>query len=274
MELKIFRTLWGYPGNTLDAVTALKGSRFEGIEGELPVDRAAASELAAAIRDGGFGFIPLIPLEAETPGGQLEEFRDRLDQASALEADRIVMHSGRDWWPLEESIEFYRRIVEIEAALGFRAAHETHRGRPLATPWDTARILTAVPELRLCCDFSHWVLVCERLLDDQADAVNLAASRADHLHARLGTEQAPQVRDPSRPELADHLRAFESWWDEIWRRQRASGQAISTMCPEYGPPPYQPFADHPRLLPEELEAACTWQADRCFRRFSSTGAGI
>ena len=45
-------------------------------------------------------------------------------------------------------------------------AHETHRGRILFNPWITCRLLDRFEHLKLCCDFSHWVCVSERLIDD------------------------------------------------------------------------------------------------------------
>ena len=84
-------------------------------------------------------------------------------------------------------------------------AHETHRGRYLCCPFATARLLGRVPSLRLTADLSHWVLKTERLLDAPEEARLLGACIApavDHLHARLGAPQLPQLSDPRDPRHA------------------------------------------------------------------------
>ena len=45
-------------------------------------------------------------------------------------------------------------------------------------------------------DFSHWVCVCERLIEDQIDIVRQCAERCLHVHARVGYEEGP--RSPNR----------------------------------------------------------------------------
>ena len=96
-------------------------------------------------------------------------------------------------------------------------AHETHRGRYLCCPFATARLLGRVPSLRLTADLSHWVLKTERLLDAPEEARLLGACIApavDHLHARLGAPQLPQLSDPRDPRhalaaaQAEHMAPF------------------------------------------------------------------
>ena len=40
MELKLFRTLWGYQGEPADAVAESAAAGFDGIEGQAPLDPA------------------------------------------------------------------------------------------------------------------------------------------------------------------------------------------------------------------------------------------
>ena len=98
-------------------------------------------------------------------------------------------------------------------------SHETHRQRYFATPWQTRHILRQFPDLRITCDFSHWVCVCERLLPDMGETISLAAQHCHHIHARVGFAEGPQVPDPSAPEYAADLAAHEAWWEEIWQSQ-------------------------------------------------------
>ncbi len=262
MKLDVYCSLWVYPGTPAHAARSIAAAGYDGLEAIWPDAETEQTALVEATRSEGLKLAPLVLVEGETPADQLRRFRAQLEEILPHRPDRIVVHSGRDHWPLAEAIATYERIVEIEAELGARCAHETHRCRPLGFPWTTAAILDAVPDLWLCCDFSHWVLVCERLLEDQAKAVTAAARRALHLHARVGTTQAPQVADPADPRVAHELASFESWWEIVWDSQAAAGFERSTLTPEYCPPPYQPLTADIAALPTLLAGVCEWQAAR------------
>jgi hypothetical protein len=277
MRLAVYRSLWGYPNPGPAAVREIARAGYDGIEAELETDLPRSEPERAALieaaREEGLGFIPLLYVEGETPARQLAASRALLERALGMVPDRIVMHAGRDCWPMATATSFYEDLVAIEADLGVEVAHETHRSRSLATPWATAELLEAVPALRLCGDFSHWVVVCERLLEDQEEAVRAAATRTIHIHARVGSAQAPQVFDPADPALSVELAAFERWWDLVWAAQAEAGVEVSTLTPEYGPPPYQPLMASEEELPAKLAAACDWQAARARSRFRELYGG-
>jgi hypothetical protein len=146
-------------------------------------------------------------------------------------------------------------------------AHETHRGRALYNPWITRRLLRHFAPLRLCCDFSHWVCVCERLVDTEIDILRECAARCIHLHARVGYEEGPQVPDPRAPEYQRHLEAHERWWQLIWEAQAAAGHLRSTLTPEYGPPDYLHTLPYSKMPVANLWEVCDWQAQRSAARF-------
>lgn len=103
--------------------------------------------------------------------------------------------------------------------------HETHRGRVMGNPWYTARLLDRLglvikllfilgrfDNLWITADFSHWVVVSERLLNGSAagdDLMRACAERTKHIHARVGSPQSAQVNDPMRAEARAYLRAHE-----------------------------------------------------------------
>lgn len=147
-------------------------------------------------------------------------------------------------------------------------AHETHRGRTFYNPWTTARVLEGVDGLQLCCDLSHWVCVCERLLDDEG-ILRLCAQRCLHIHARVGYEEGPQVPDPAAPEYRPHLEAHERWWDMMWDQQEKRGMAATTLTPEFGPPAYLHTLPHTNVPVADLWAVCNWQAARQKQRFAA-----
>lgn len=114
------------------------------------------------------------------------------------------------------------------------------------TPWTTAELLQAFPDLKINADFSHWCCTCESLLGDQLDNLELAMSRAIHIHGRVGHRHGPQVSDPAAPEYAAELNAHMGWWLEIYRQRLAEGNSFMTFTPEFGPPGYMPTLPYTR----------------------------
>lgn len=217
--------------------------------------------------------MPLMVLNGSDPAEQQEEVRQDLADLADLGLRSVIMHSGRDFWGIEQAVAFYRGIRPIEESAGISVAHETHRGRTFGTPWATAKVLDEIPELSLCCDFSHWVLVCERVPVELEDWFERAADRCVHLHARLGSPQAPQVSVPGDPRHDEYRSAFERWWRLIWDRQRGRGLEIASATPEYGPPPYQPLPATDSDPDRELRQACDWQAQRLRELFANDSSG-
>ena len=121
--------------------------------------------------------------------------------AAALECGPmfITVIGGCDAWTLTQSVEFFGEAMEISKALGVRMSFETHRSRCLFNPWTTREILLQLPAMELTCDFSHWCVVCERLIDTEPEIIALCAERAHHIHARVGYDQGP----PRGPTSAD-----------------------------------------------------------------------
>ena len=55
----------------------------------------------------------------------------------------------------------------------------------------------------------------ETLLEDQRKQFNMALARVDHIHARIGHPEGPQVNDPRAPEWENAVKAHLEWWDKI-----------------------------------------------------------
>jgi hypothetical protein len=176
--------------------------------------------------------------------------------------------AGRTPFPRTRAFVSSKAPSKLEAKGGVAIAHETHRGRILFNPWTTSRLLTRFPDLKLCCDFSHWVCVCERLIEDQIGIIRQCADHCLHLHARVGYEQGPQVPDPRAPEYQRHLEAHEAWWRLVWEAQAKRGFRVSTLTPEFGPPDYQHTLPFTRTPVSNLEEICDWQARRQAENFA------
>ena len=107
------------------------------------------------------------------------------------------------------------------------------------------RFLEAIPGLRLTLDISHWCNVSESLLADQQATVDLAISRTDHVHARIGHPEGPQVNDPRAPEWENAAKAHFAWWDKVVSAKQNAGQTM-TILTEFGPVDYMPALPYTR----------------------------
>ena len=268
MELRLFRHLWGLDEPWETAFPKIKAAGYTGIECGLPDpgDEPRFRCLLAAYQ---FSFIAQIFTTGRDVPAHVTSFRDQLARAATFDPTLVNCHGGRDAWTADESQQFYAVVLAAERETPVRVAHETHRGRILYNPWITRDLLHFFPDLKLSCDLSHWVCVCERLLTSEGDIIALAAERCLHLHARVGYEEGPQVPDPRAPEFARHLAAHEAWWDMIWDSQAARGLAITTLTPEFGPPPYQHTLPPTGTPVSNLAEICDWQAARQAQRFAN-----
>jgi len=267
MRLVLVRPLWGVDlSRGLAPFAPLWRERgYEALEAAMRMvpDR---TDLARALRHHGFRLIPQIHTHGLDPGGpvrvHLESLTRQLEECLDLEPLFFNAHSGYDGWTEAEAIDFFGQALELEARLGVTICHETHRQRYLGIPWHLPALIRAFPTLKLTCDFSHWVCVCERLLPDLDDILGGAARHCHYLHARVGFEQGPQVPDPRAPEYARHLAAHEHWWRQVWTAQQARGMSQSPLAPEFGPPPYLSTIPYTQAPVAELAEICDWMARR------------
>jgi len=268
MKLMLIRHLWGVTGNREELFLQFRELGFGGIEAALPAPQERP-QFRRLLTQYAFDFIPQIFTAGTTVPAHIESFCRQIGEAARLSPRFINAHSGLDAWSESESSRFFEAALAIEQTEGIRIAHETHRGRILFNPWITSRLLERFEHLKLCCDFSHWVCVGERLIDDQIEIIRQSAARCLHLHARVGYEQGPQVPDPRAPEYAAHLAAHERWWRLVWDAQQKRGDKTSTLTPEFGPPGYLhtlPFTNAPV---SDLWEICHWQALRQKNHFAA-----
>ena len=267
MNLLLFRHLWGVTGKWGEVFPAFKEAGYHGIECALPptVEHPTLQQL---LEKHDFQFIPQIFSRGESVAEHVESFREQVSVAKTFRPRLINAHSGRDCFSDEESTRFFEEVLKIEADADVPIAHETHRGRILYNPWTTSRLLARFDQLKLCCDFSHWVCVCERLIDDQIEIIRECAARCLHLHARVGYAQGPQVPDPRAPEYQAHLETHERWWRLVWDAQQKRGDQVTTLTPEFGPPEYLHTLPFTRVPVSDLAEICDWQARRQIQNFA------
>ena len=267
MKLLLFRHLWGTSGHWEDLFPKFRQAGYGGIEGPVPPP-AERKRFRALLRRHELEFIPQVFSRGQSVAEHLESLGEQVAAAKSLAPRFVNAHSGQDAFSEDESIRLFEGALRLEAKCGIAIAHETHRGRVLFHPWVTSRLLTRFPGLKLCCDFSHWVCVCERLIEDQIGIIRQCAGQCLHVHARVGYEEGPQVADPRAPEYRRHLEAHEAWWRLIWEAQARRGFRFSTLTPEFGPPDYQHTLPFTRVPVSNLEEICDWQARRQAESFA------
>jgi len=255
MELKLFKTLWGHTGALATAADQAVEAGFAGLEGNADVPQARRDELLAALQTRQLEYIQeivtagaYVPRRHASVEDHVADVERQLRFGVTLAPRWVTIIGGCDAWSLEQSVRFFGESQEVAARMGIPCSFETHRSRSLFNPWITLDILQRLPELRLTCDFSHWVVVLERQLDDDWDVVLEVARHAHHIHARVGYDQGPQVPHPAAPEYADALGSHQRYWEAIWTMQCDSGFADTTMTPEFGPDSYLhtlPFTREP-----------------------------
>jgi sugar phosphate isomerase/epimerase len=255
MQIEMYKTLWGYQGGMAEAIAEASADGFEGIEGPVPMEGLALKEAKAGLENTGLNYIA----EITTAGSyvpdrkaglqeHLDSFAYKLDASMDLSPRFITCLGACDAWEEGKSIEFFGRAMEVADSYNIKVSFETHRSRAFFNPWTTERIVNQLPEILLTCDFSHWCVVCERLMDTELEVIRALAPHAHHIHARVGYDQGPQVPHPAAPEYAHALWSHQEWWEMLWQSQRERGYEISTMTPEFGPDGYlqmRPFSQEP-----------------------------
>ncbi|MBI1223620.1 MAG: TIM barrel protein [Bacteroidetes bacterium] len=237
-SLKILATNWGYEGGWDSFCEKAKAAGYDGVEVWFPPEKDRPAFLEAVAKHGlSFGF--LCGSGEANFAKHFTQFEKILTDAVALKPLYFNSHSGRDWFDFEQGKKFVELGSEVSKSSGVPVYHETHRGRLMFAAQVTRKYLEAYPELRLTLDISHWTNVHESLLEDQVETVQLALSRTDHIHARIGHQEGPQVNDPRAPEWEAAVNAHFAWWDTVLKRKAAEGKPM-TILTEFGPPTYLP----------------------------------
>lgn len=254
-QVKFVKALWGMESTPHpEAAKKIAAAGFSAIEAP-----AVALNDPAIFADEGLGVVAMLFPDT------LDDLKAGLDLASKLNPIIINVHAGKDWWSLEDGIDFFTQAVKLPAAAPVH--YETHRGRLLHQPSSTKVFLDAVPEISLTADFSHWTCVCGTLMADQKEAMDLAISRTGYIHARVGHENGPQVPDPRAPEWQDKVEHFCGWWDQIQDSAGEQGREEIYVDVEFGPPTYMPTIPYTREPTADLWDICVWMRDHLQERW-------
>lgn len=242
-ELKIMATSWGFEGTVDTFCAKAKKEGYDGVEMWWPADdKKAQDELFAALKKYGLEIGFLCGGSQSNPQEHLDFYKKMIDAAARQNIQRplyINNHSGRDYFSFDDNKKFIEHTNALAKETGIIICHETHRSRILFAAHIARQYIEKFPELRLTLDISHWCNVHESLLADQKQTVEMALERTDHIHARIGHPEGPQVNDPRAPEWENTVKQHFEWWDKVVERKKKNGERM-TFLTEFGPPDYMP----------------------------------
>ncbi len=206
-KLKVLATNWGFDG-TIDAFCAkAKKEGYDGIENWWPENKNEQDEMFAALKKHKLEIGFLYGAWQTNPAEHLSHFKKVMDTIA---------------------------MQKIQTPLYINL----HSGRDYFSFDDNKKFTL---------DISHWCNVHESLLDDQPETIELALQRTEHIHARIGYAEGPQVNDPRAPEWEGTVKQHFAWWDKVVERKKKNGETM-TFLTEFGPPLYMP------TLPYTLQA--------------------
>ncbi len=269
--IKIMATNWGIEG-TMDAFCAkAKTAGYDGVELWWTDDKKAQDEMFGALKkyDLQVGF--LCGGWQSKPGEHFDTFKKMIDAAAGQNIQKplyINNHSGKDYFSFKDNTRFIEYTTTLAKQTGIKICHETHRGRMLYAAPVTRNFIEQFPSLKLTLDISHWCCVHESLLADQQEAIDMALNRTEHIHARIGHAQGPQVNDPTAPEWEKAVKAHFTWWDKVVERKKREGEPI-TFLTEFGPPDYMPTMPFTRKPLADLWQVNTGMMQLLKKRYSS-----
>jgi sugar phosphate isomerase/epimerase len=244
-SLTILATNWGFPGSWDEYCAKAKAAGYDGCEIWWPLEESERKKMFDALTKHvlKFGFLWG---SGETDFAKHEtQFQQVISDIAKAKPLYINCHSGKDFFSVDQKSKLIGFTTTLAKSSGLAIYHETHRGRACYSAPVTRELIEKNPELRLTLDISHWCNVHESLLQDQADNINLALSHTDHIHARVGHAEGPQVTDPRAPEWDGAVKAHLAWWDKIVTARKQEGKPV-TILTEFGPPDYMPTTPYTR----------------------------
>jgi len=281
MELLMLRSFWTGSSNLDELIEQTVKAGFDGIEGPIPQDLAQRREYRQKLDDNNLVFIAeaatgidpnapdwWIPQGDRTIEQHLDDLRWAIEHSLEMGAMFVSTMCGYDAWSWQQNVEFFGKALELEKEANIDISFETHRSRSLFNPWITRDLLNHFPTMKLTCDFSHWCVVCERLIDTEWDILELCAERTLHVQCRVGYAQHAQVSDPRAPEYANALESHERWWDLIWKSQAQRKMVKTTMQPEFLNDGYMQTLPYTQMSVADVWEITCWMAARQRSRFA------
>jgi sugar phosphate isomerase/epimerase len=239
MKLLFFCPRWGQANTSWEVfLYSVKSSGYDGIEASMPEDENERAEMLDGLARHGLMFIGQ-HWETVEPDFKkhYKEFESRLRNLAAVKPIFINSQTGKDYYSFELNKKLISLADNVAKETGIAIVHETHRGKFSFAAHITNQYLQSLPDLRITLDISHWCNTAESLLHDQKEAVQRAISRTDHIHARVGFPEGPQITEPRDPAWNETLQFHLSCWDKIAAIKKKKHLPL-TITSEFGPYPY------------------------------------
>lgn len=244
-QLLVMATNWGFNGSYDEFCAKAKAEGYDGAEIWWPGDEKSRTALFEALNKHGLK-IGFLWGSGETDFRKHEEqFQKTIKNILDAKPIYVNCHSGKDFFSAKQNQKLIDFSYSAIAQTGIPVYHETHRGRALFSTPVTKNFINKSSQLKITLDISHWCNVHESMLGDQAEVIDLTLSRTEHIHARIGHPEGPQVNDPRAPEWKDAVQTHLNWWDKVVDRKRKEGGRI-TFLTEFGPPDYMPTIPYTR----------------------------
>jgi sugar phosphate isomerase/epimerase len=143
----------------------------------------------------------------------LRVYEEGLKEILGWKPMKVNSHTGNDFWTQEQNLAFVALGDRYEKQVGIPVLHETHRGRFSYTLPDALAMLRKFPNLKYTLDISHWMVVHERILTENDPGLQEIFPSVDHIHARVGFAEGPQVPNPAAPEWENEVKVHHRKYD-------------------------------------------------------------
>ncbi len=264
MDIKFFIPRWGNRHlSWADFALKAKNAGYAGVEAGLPILGEEQTEMFDQLEKNSLSWVGQ-HFETNTSvfTDYYKEFEARLSALATVKPLFINSQTGKDFFTFEQNSKLIELASKISIENGVTILHETHRGKFSFCAAYTAEFLKKYTDLRITADFSHWCCVSESYLQDQKESLDLAVSRTDHFHSRVGFPGGPQVNNPAAPEWKEALDFHCEWWDAIVKHHLALKTPTLTITCEFGPFPY--MAQHPF---SQEDVSDLWEANLFMKAF-------
>jgi sugar phosphate isomerase/epimerase len=221
---------------------------YDFVEISCPESRAQADLWRRAAEGAGLGVVVQIHSIGKKAVMHACSLTGQLQRAAWMSPEVVNSHTGSDLFPATENAFIFHCAISEANDLGIALVHETHCSRALFSAPSTRELLSRLPSLRLCADFSHWCSIHDSFLTNQSDSVSAALARADYLHLRIGHTQSPQITDLDNLEWHEAIAVHIEWWRQNIE-SLPNGKTLRVA------PEFSPFPDrHVQCKPDELWA--------------------
>lgn len=269
LQLKVLATNWGFEGPLRDYIAKVKHEGYDGIEIWWPMEERELTELAGLLNENDLQAGFLCGAQDVNYAEHFNFFKKMVEAAATnrmIKPLYINCHSGRDYFSYDQNKSFIDFTIAMSKRTGIKILHETHRSRIMYSAPAGRNYFDKIPDLRITLDVSHWCNVSESLLANQNETMKIALDRTDHIHARIGHPEGPQVNDPRAPEWKEALDAHLAWWDKVVEMKKASGDVL-TVLTEFGPADYMPTEPYTRKPLADQWAINVYMKDLLRKRY-------